>query len=103
MAEKASVAVIAAMESMSAVRGCRAACSCAGVGAETADAILKKYPTPASLFKALRGTHASAARQGTAGDAACIAVLACIPVSLSRKAGNAAARAVYDVLYGTDS
>lgn len=76
---------------------------CAGVGAETADAIVKTYPTPASLFKALRETKATAARQGRAADIACTELIARMPVTLSRKVGNCAGREIYDVLFAIGS
>jgi hypothetical protein len=60
---------------------------------------MKLFPTPASLLKAFRDAKAAAALEGKPADTACTDLLARVPITLSRKVGGAAARAIYDVLF----
>jgi hypothetical protein len=71
----------------------------AGVGPEVADAILKHYPTAAALLKAFRECRRAALAQGADVEAACVKLLAAVPVTLSRKVGACASRQLYQALF----
>lgn len=92
--------IILALESQSLVARDS---ECAGIGPEGADAIMKQYPTAASLFKKLRQVRAAAKAQDRAVDAACVELLARIPITLSRKVGACAARSIHDVLFAINA
>eukprot|EP00892_Ulva_mutabilis_P010853 jgi/Ulvmu1/813/UM010_0187.1 len=70
-----------------------------GVGGETAEAIVRQYPTPISLFRAYDECKAEAEVKGQNAEAACVRLLAVLPVTLTRKIGPSAAGSVYRNLF----
>lgn len=71
----------------------------AGVGPETAAALVKLYPTPAALFEAYTACAVAARATGGDVDAACVQLLTAVPVTLARKVGAKAARSIYSNLF----
>ena len=66
----------------------------AGVGPEMADALIRRFPTALALHRALEKCAREAEAQGRDSEAARIALISGVQVSLARSVGNAAAKSV---------
>ncbi|KAK9831459.1 hypothetical protein WJX81_007468 [Elliptochloris bilobata] len=70
-----------------------------GVGSELAEAVLRAYPTPLSLWRAYAAAQSAASAAGQPAGPAAAAVLAGLPVSAHRKVSPAQAAKVFGGLF----
>lgn len=66
----------------------------AGVGPEMADPLTRRFPTALALHKALEECTRKAEAQGRDSEAARIALISSVQISLARSIGNSAAKSV---------
>lgn len=66
---------------------------------ETAEAVARAYPVPVRLFRALESCHDEARAAHRDSEAACIKLLADLPISLSRNVGNRGAKSIYTEMF----
>lgn len=79
----------------------RLVCSVPGVGPETAEAVVKAFPVPVRLFRALEACQHEATRAGKDAGAECVKMLAAVQISAVRKVGNRAATNIWTELFKT--
>jgi hypothetical protein len=73
----------------------------AGVGPDTADAIRRRYPTPAALFDAFGAAAREAAAERRSVHDACCAVLAGMPIAgPARRMSTNLSSKIFDAFFG---